>query len=142
MTHIIEQLSSKGIKTTPLEIRQFQEPKPGDPVLFPAGSPYPFGPVGSFSGESINAESYGRIAGIEEDGTISICCGGASVFLNDNGNVSISGGPFAGVTHNQLDFTHQLKTVRFWNWGDNSAGAHQGVDYFIQRPVWRLTLEG
>lgn len=141
MIHIIEQLSREGMKTTPIETRRLQGPKPGDPVLFPAGSPYPYGPIGSFSkGGNNDAESYGRVDGTEEDGSILLCCGGASVFLCTNGSVTISGGPFASVAPEQLEYTDQLKVVSFWNWGDNYAGAGQGVDYFIQRPVWRLIL--
>jgi len=134
--NIIEYIGSKGVKTTPLHIRQFQGPKPGDPVLFPDNAGYPF--ISSLS--SKNGPHYGRIASIEGD-EISICCGGASVFLFDNGHVSISGGPFASVNRTKLDWNSRLKNVRFWNWGDNSAGADQGVDYFIVRPVWEFSTD-
>ena len=134
--HIIEYIGKEGVKTTPLDIRRLQGPKPGDPVLFNDDAGYPY--ISSLS--SKNAPHYGRIASIDND-TISICCGGASVFLYDNGNVSISGGPFASVTRDKLKFTFRFKQVRFWNWGDNFAGANQGVYYSIDRPIWELSTD-
>ena len=78
-----------------------------------------------------------RIASID-DGQVSLCVGGASVFLYESGGVSISGGPFAGCALNELEPTWGCRAVSFWNWGDNRAGAAQGVDYAIHRPIFKL----
>lgn len=125
--HIIESISRDGVKTTPIDTRFLQGPKPGDPVRFPDGAPYPF------------QSGRGRVASIDGDRVV-ICCGGCSVFLNSDSSVSISGGPFEGVDTAQLETLFNVEPVEFWNWGDNWAGAAQGVDYLIFRPVWYLNL--
>ena len=126
--HIIETIGKNGVKTTPFNIRQFQGPKPGDVIEYPEDAPYPYN------------KAYGRVDSVE-GGKVYICCNMGSVFLTDSGAVSISGGPFSSVWLSDLEFTGELRTVRFWNWGDNSAGAHQGVDYMIDRPVFRLSID-
>lgn len=127
--NILEVIGRKGVKTTNHELAHMRlcTPKPGDVIKYAAGLPYPF-----------RAE-YGRVSSDrwdESEGRINICCQGGSVFLCDDGNVSISGGPFAGVDREHLKPTYTLETVRFWNWGDNLPGASQGVDYYIARPVF------
>lgn len=126
--NIVEVISDKGVRSTSKESR-LSTPKPGDVVEFESKE-YPF-----------NSAPFGRISGNDgfcNDEEVSICCGGASVFLCENGDVSISGGPFETVKTKDLEPTFELKAVRFWNWGDNRPGADQGVNYYIDRPVFKL----
>lgn len=135
MNHIIEYIGKNGIKTTSWDIRRFQDPKPGDAVLFPENAPYPFNDRRVGRIDSVNGQS-----GWENEGEAHICCSMGSVFLSD-GSVSISGGPFTVVPLDKLEFAG-FKDLPFWNWGNNTAGAGQGVDYVIWRPAWALNLDG
>lgn len=126
--HIIETIGKWGVKTTPAEHARYKSPQPGDVIDF-----------GVFQGEYPFNYKYGRIDSRTRDkGRISVCCGGASVFLNEDGSVNISGGPFHSVNLEDLEPAFELKTVRFWNWGDNGPGGGHGVDYYIPRPIFRL----
>lgn len=132
--HIIETIGKWGVKTRPFQIRAAR-PGPGDPVdisefkdIYPFKSEY----------------QYARIAGIRtnETGTkrLSLCCtGGGSHHLFENGEVSVSGGPFVGVDLDWIEPTYLIKAVHFWNWGDHSSGAGMGVDYHVSRPIFKLT---
>jgi hypothetical protein len=132
--NIVEVISNEGVKSTSGEhdvSKRYQKPMPGDPVLFDSDE-YPF-----------NSRPYGRIDGVNNLGSedeISICCGGASVFLGKDGNVSISGGPFEPVKIADLEPQFELMPVSFWNWGDNSPGADMGIHYTIERPVFKLKI--
>lgn len=129
--NIVEVIKGDGVITTSGELnvsKRFQTPRPGDPVIFESKE-YPF-----------NSSPYGRIDSsiYYEKGKISLCCGGASVFLGNNGEVSISGGPFESVRAIDLEPQLRLMKVDFWNWGENSPGADQGVHYTIERPLFLL----
>jgi hypothetical protein len=127
--HIIETIGKWGLNTTPAKFRMDQ-PRPGDVVVFGDNKEYPF-----------NTDSeYGRIADVDffKTGLIQFCVNGGSVFLRENSSVSISGGPFCTVLPSELEPTYATKVVRFWNWGDNLRGGGQGVDYYLERPVFRL----
>jgi hypothetical protein len=126
-THIIDTIGKWGVKTTPLQIR-FNRPSIGDPVLINHLESYPY-----------SSHKYAHITSIDGD-RVSLCVGFPSMFLCESGAVSASGGPFFGCALNQLDSTMSLKETHFWNWGDNCAGAAQGVDYMIIRPVFQLNL--
>jgi hypothetical protein len=130
VNHIIDSIGKWGVKTTPHNIRMYR-PKPGDVIDFGENEgTFPF-----YNGR------YGRIESIDStyvEGKFHVCCGGASVFLFESGNCSISGGPFTHIDPADLIPTPALKTVRFWNWGDNGRGAGMGVDYYIARPVFKL----
>ncbi len=134
MGNIVEVISNEGVKSTSGEHdirKRFETPRPGDPVKFESDK-YPF-----------NSRPYGRIDGVNNlgsEGEISICCGGASVFLCKDGNVSNSGGPFESVKITDLEPTFDLMSVSFWNWGDNSPGADMGIHYNIERPVFKLKV--
>ena len=139
---IIESISKKkGIITTGpgpyLLSRRFQNPQPGDVIdLRHISDRYPY-----------SSANYGRVYrvgpdGWAKEGEIHICYDdNASVFLNEDGSVSISGGPFGSVEKAQLEPTLELMRVRFWNWGNNVPGAHMGVDYRIDRPVFSLVIK-
>jgi hypothetical protein len=127
-THIIETVGSWGVKTRPFQIRAAR-PGPGDPV-----------DVGALEGYPFKGNKWAYISHIDGQ-KVSFCIGSCSMFLQETGHVSISGGPFAGCNLADLEPTHQLKRVRFWNWGDNCAGAAQGVDYFIDRPIFALQTD-
>jgi hypothetical protein len=60
----------------------------------------------------------------------------ASVHLLDNGKVSISGGPFRFVDRDHLRDTGIREFACFWNWGNRTPRAHEGVDFILARPVW------
>ena len=136
--NVIEYIGNDGIKTTEARIRSFAGPKPGDVVAYPENAPYPF--------NSSLSVGHGRIAGMpytddNGDERVSVCCGGASVFWHGPESVSISGGPFESIKLSDLEATMTYKNVHFWNWGDNSAGADQGVYYTVSRPVFNLIIE-
>lgn len=92
------------------------------------GTEYPF-----------HKETYGRFDkfGSWVENKWHVCCEPGSVFLSPE-SVSISGGPFTSISMDQIEPTYTLKLVRFWNWGDLWPGAGHGVDYYIERPVFRL----
>lgn len=132
MPYIIEYIGASGVRTSDMQVR-LHKIKPGDPVdccLFEDQYPFTHG-------------RYARVDQVFDDGRITICCGGGSHFLCEDGSVSVSGGPFANVKPTDIKScintvganTHR---VRFWNWGDHSAGADQGVDYYIDRPLHML----
>lgn len=130
--HIIKSIGKQGVKTNNYRSRRVT-PHPGDVVDFGENDrEYPF-----------NTTRYGRIESLDYLGTgkVHVCCNQGSVFLMDSGNVSISGGPFTTIDPAQLEPTFNLKTVRFWNWGDHAPGANQGVEYWLVRPVFRLVTK-
>ena len=118
MPNIIESIGKWGVKTTELNSIRMNSPKPGDPVLMPNGST-------------------ARIDSVKTN-SIGVCLGNASVFLNENATVNISGGPFESFDLIELECTGELKYVTFWNWGDNSPGADMGVYYHIARPLFKV----
>lgn len=126
---IIEYIGKTGIKSSEYDDTRMRTPRPGDVVDFGENcGTYPF-----------TSGRFGRLANFESyrDGHWAVCCGGASVFLYPD-SVDISGGPFTSVRPEELEPTYETQRVRFWNWGDNVPGAAQGVDYYIDRPVFRL----
>ena len=129
MNFIIETIGKNGVKTTPSQIRM-TSPKPGDVIDFGEGDrPYPY-----------TNKRYGRIDSIDGD-RVHFCCQTQGVFLADDGSVSISGGPFVHCDIKDLEPTRTLRNTNFWNWGDNCAGASQGVYYTIARPVFTLSQQ-
>jgi hypothetical protein len=135
---IIETIGKWGVKTTDAQVR-FNLPRPGDVIDF-----------GDFHGKyPFTSGRYGRISSWQKPyrdtyndkdvpGQWSVCCGGASCFLGEFGQVDISGGPFTGIRPEDLEPMYSTKRVRFWNWGDNGPGGGHGVDYYIDRPVFLL----
>jgi hypothetical protein len=127
MSFIIESISKNGIKTSLADLNRYQTPKSGDVIDFGENQgKYPF----------LHSQ-YGRIWHVEGD-TVSFCCSMGSAYLFDNGNVDISGGPFSTCKKSELEETYTQHVATFWNWGNNLPGAHQGVDYQISRPVFKL----
>jgi len=134
---IIESISAYGVKTSPARFGRMETPHPGDVIDFGDN-------IGNFP---YTEGRYGRVEEVGTDnpevgwvnaGELHVCCGNASVFLHEDGSCSISGGPFAVIKIKDLEPTNELKTVLFWNWGDHSPGADQGVNYHLARPVFRL----
>lgn len=127
--HIIETIGRWGVKTTPYDYSRQTKPHAGDVVEFSEElRRYPV------------SRRWCRIASIDtKSGMVSIVDGSGSAFLDENGHVSISGGPFFSVPLESLEPTHSLHRDRFWNWGDNLPGAAQGVDYHLDRPVFKAT---
>lgn len=118
---IIDSIGSWGLKHSPFTNTRRTTPHPGDPILLPN-------------------DTIGRVVSTDHlgTGTIHICLEHGSAFLYQNGAVSISGGPFTNVMPDELHPTFESRIVGFWNWGNNFAGAHQGVDYRIIRPLFKL----
>lgn len=123
--NIITYIGKEGVQSIPLD--EYSRPLPGDPVCWKNGTGYPFndGTIGRL-------EDFG---GFEKD-KWHLCCSLGSVFWSSFDRVSISGGPFACIEEKKLVWTGKFKTVSFWNWGDNSPGANQGVHYYVDRPLW------
>jgi hypothetical protein len=136
MKSIIETISKKGIQSTSPENYNTRcaNPRPGDIVDFgDFEGIYPF-TSGKYGTIEFSGESYAT-----NKNEIYVCCGGASVFLMDSGKVSISGGPFEVIPKANIEPTYATKQVNFWNWGNNSPGANQGVHFIIERPIFLLT---
>jgi len=134
--NIIESISNRGVKTTPAALMhvRMSRPNQGDVIDFGDNvGNYPF------------KAKYGRIDSVEtgfaDSGEVHVCCHMGSAFLYDNGNVSISGGPFACVKLADLEPLYETHTAEFWNWGNLGAGAGHGVYYSIARPVFKLRLQ-
>lgn len=129
MNHVIETVGAWGVRTTPWDRARRSTPKPGDIVEFSDElRKYPISHLRC------------RIAGIDRHTRMaSIVDGMGSAFLFEDGSVSISGGPFFSVPLETLSPTIICHDSLFWNWGDNSPGAAQGVEYRISRPVFIAT---
>lgn len=130
MSHVIDYIGGDGVKTSDLGQRRFVHPQPGDPIEWPNGK---LGRVDAL---------YDPAGSWAKEGELHVCVNGGSVFLGwdskrRRATVSISGGPFTCVRLEDLQATYQVRVVDFWNWGDNSPGADQGVYYYIGRPLFR-----
>ena len=121
---IIETIGIWGVKTSEADYIRFITPKPGDVIKLK-------------NGKEGRIEQVGPNDILKEDELI-ICENEYSVFLLENGQVDISGGPFKKLKKDELKPLHELKLVHFWNWGDNLPGAGKGVDYYLNRPVFAI----
>jgi hypothetical protein len=127
---ITEYVGAAGVKSSQRTHHRLSTPLPGDVIEWPNGT---FGRVESLHDPK---GSWAR------EGEVYACCELGSAFLSwspatGRASVTISGGPFIRVTIADLKATMTTRTVRFWNWGENSMGAGQGVDYHLARPVFR-----
>ena len=137
MNHLIE--VPHPLQTTDLRTgrRRLTTPRPGDPVDFSL-----------LLGQYPANQRYGTICGFSE-GEVNFCCEPGSIFICDDGNVSISGGPFASCLPRTLIAAHDLcelpldfplmRRQSFWNWGNNGSGAGNAVHYHVDRPVFLAT---
>lgn len=133
--NIIEHIGPEGVTSTSGEYTRatrYMTPRPGDPVDISHLNFYPY-----------KGHDVARIASLNafDTGRLQLCIAGASVFWTSADSVSVSGGPFENVHPGDLQPTYQTKAVRFWNWGDNSPGGGKGIDYLIERPLFRLNIE-
>ena len=125
---IIESISNKGVKTSSINSR-LSIPKAGDIIEFPETMQgrYPIS----------DNESRTRIVGVDkETNRIQICGHWGSAFWQDDGELSVSGGPFYAMPVEMLEPKMELGWVDMWNWGDHSPGASQAVEYRVARPVF------
>lgn len=139
MQYVIEYIGKEGVKTTPTEPNpkllqyRLESPYSGDLVEIPKDlQRHPF--RGKYGMVWLHHKGF--------DGRpehVCICCALGSAFLNSDGTVKISGGPFSTLPREWLKPTYSVEWVDMWNWGDHSPGANRGVDYKILRPVFRLT---
>src|SRR5262245_36657590 len=115
MSHIIEYLGSEGVITSELTVWRWQDPHPGDAVLFEREGQEYFGMI------------EGQDVGLTQPGEYHICVHAQGAFLGLTEKrkpyLDISGGPFQSVPLGRLQPTFRLHTQRFWNWGDHSPGA-------------------
>lgn len=127
--NIIESIGSWGVKTTSERLMhmRMQRPKSGDIIEF-TDTEYPH----------IHGK-YGRIEYYDKStDEFHICDELGSAFLNENGSVSISGGPFEHVKADRLTPKMELHLATYWNFGNNGAGGGNGVHYYFERPVFIL----
>lgn len=133
MPQIIESIGAWGVVTTPKSLINVrcQQPHSGDPVLIPPSA---------LPGYNYTRPRTGRLEyfGSWKSGHWLLCLELGSAFLREDGTVSISGGPFACVKPSDLIPTYQIIQVKAWNWADRSPGAHQGITYAIDRPLFEL----
>ena len=144
---IVEYIGKNKIihTNTQISMARWEIPQPGDVVWFGTNYsrleyPYNIAEYGRFD----NQKDYKAI-----DKKYTICVGSCSAFLSlhqeldgtEKIHLSISGGPFANIEKENTDPTWTTKVVRFWNWGNNLAGAHQGVDFYIERPVFKYNIK-
>lgn len=128
--NVVEYIGGEGVRTTP-HVRyrsRLQQVRPGDVVDVSHLTHYPFG-----------GQDVARVD-VVRDSEVHLCLSGGSVFWTAADSVLISGGPFRWVRLDQLEPTWSTRVVRFWNWGDNGPGADHGVEYHVQRPVFRLSI--
>ena len=128
--NIIEYIGRDGVRTTNHTVHRvrMQRPAPGDLLRIPPDlQKYPF-----------SRGEWGRIEKVHDDGSLFVCCEQGSCFL-DKDHVLISGGPFTTVKPEWIEPEMSLAMSKMWNWGDNTPGGDQGVEYHIMRPVFRLT---
>lgn len=125
MNHVIETIGPWGVRTTPYRLR-YDRPHAGDVVRFDDNvRRYPV------------SYKFCRINSVDKvEQRVSLVDSMGSAFISESGSLSISGGPFFGLPLKALEPTHEMRETTVWNWGDNSAGAGQGVDYHITRPVF------
>ncbi len=144
--HIIESIGRWGIKSTDLnhEPGRLSTPKPGDIIQFykePGDKKMFFAPKAlPLKDEAIyplDRAKYGRINYVNEN-EIHVCSHLGSAFLAESGGVSISGGPFTRINLDDIEPAGTTYNADFWNWGNNSAGAGQGVHFMIARPLFFL----
>jgi hypothetical protein len=149
---ILEYVGAEGIiHTDPAQERcRLDTPLPGDIIDFGEGKrPWPYNNrFGTVDAVPYTGDGHGVRA--LSKGKIHICCEPGSVFLGLHPMksrrahwsdyrvfVSISGGPFQTVDLAKLEWSG-FGNLHCWNWGNNSPGAHQGVQYLITRPVFTL----
>lgn len=127
MKTITETIGKWGVTTSPDTPERRSTPRPGDLIEFADNlRHYPV------------SHRLCRIDHVDGD-AVSVVNGMGSAFLDRDGHVSISGGPFFSLPLSTLRPTERLEVSWMWNWGHNSPGANQGVHYEIERPVFRAT---
>lgn len=136
MKFVIEYIDGSGVQHTELTEHRWSVPEPGDVIDFTLmNGEYPFN-----HSQFGTVERIGECAYCKADEAY-ICSHPGSIYwstLDGKPFVSISGGPFARVKRARLVPTYEMRIQRFWNWGRNSPGAHQGIDYHVMRPVFQL----
>ena len=148
--NIIKSIGAWGVKTWSKDIyaSRIVTPEPGDIIQFWCDESNKYGLAKGMVTEDkaeypFASAQFGRIIegvygeGFSERGeSIYVCCELGSAFLTENGSVSVSGGPFDTVPMKLVMPAMRVRTAQYWNWGDNSPGASQGVYYKIDRPLF------
>jgi len=68
-----------------------------------------------------------------------ICLGAYSIYLDYDGSVSVSGGPFTYAVADDLIPERRIKKIIMWNWGNNIPGLNRGTKFLASRPVFMLS---
>ncbi len=142
---IVEAINKDGIVHSPYDEVRRRRPRSGDFVRWPAGliNPTYYGIGRSSDSDLPKAPPLGRIyevgTGFVHEGEVHVCESSGSAFLRYDGSVDISGGPFRVVKLEHLVATFETHVGRYWNWGNNGAGADRGVDFHIARPIFDYT---
>jgi uncharacterized protein YkvS len=125
--NFIESISRKGIKSTSGDAARARltNPRPGDIVEFD-------------DGKRGRVDSVGPCSYWEDKDKALICMEMGSAFMDENGTLQISGGPFKTVKITDLEPTFRVGPSRFWNWGDNQPRAHMSVEFVLDRPIFKL----
>jgi len=120
--NITEYVGKEGVESSPVTYNRMTQPRPGDLIRWADGS-------------------LGRIcevgAGHCRPDEVHVCNSLGRAFLG-RGYVSVGGGPFTILKRSELMATMRCELAGFWNWGDNSAGADRGVEYWLARPVFQV----
>jgi hypothetical protein len=125
MSRITEYVGPDGVESSELTHARLTRPRPGDLIEWPDGKRGRVWTVGT---------------GLVDAGEVHVCNELGSAFLS-RGSVSISGGPFTVLKLTELEPAMRCGVERFWNWGDRLAGADQGVDYYLARPIFKVNRE-
>lgn len=126
MTRIVEYVGKEGVISSPADHFRFKTPRPGDLIRWNDGSLGRIWEVGT---------------GHCEPDEVHVCNSLGSAFLgviDGRPYVSISGGPFTILKTSNLIATERLAPSTMWNFADRLAGANQGCDYTLMRPLFEV----
>jgi hypothetical protein len=141
MSRVTEYVGREGVITSTYDHSRAENPRPGDLIKWAD-------------------DTYGRVwevgTGLVDKHQLHVCNSMGSAFLGliiptDKQHldprvqihfarvyVDISGGPFTVLDRKDLVPTYERHLSMMWNWGDRLAGADQGCDYGIYRPVFKV----
>lgn len=124
---IVEFIGREGVRTTTHDAGRMWTPKAGDLIEWPSGQ---LGMIDSTT------------AAFLKSGQAHVCASEGSAFwklVRDVPHVDISGGPFLVIELVDLKPATRMHRAHFWNWADAPHRADNGVDYYVDRPVFRYT---
>lgn len=66
---------------------------------------------------------------------------GGSFYLHTNGAASFSGSLYPPIPFDLIEATNETLLVPFWFFHQNDWRAHNGIDFRVECPVWRVIHE-